>query len=168
MGVFYEDAFANHEFFDETKNRQESDWIVKTGQAQVAMWDTLFGGMFEGLEHLPSRPGPGYSGPPLDGVLVPHIEELQYAIPAQTNVKVYEIWLRYRFELLTTEGDTIAVWSMTAYGKTPTAFLQSSVKAVNLAAVMALRDAGAHFVIDFTNHSAVREWLQQSLERSNE
>jgi hypothetical protein len=60
-------------------------------------------------------------------------------------VKVYEIWMRYGFELVTVSGEPIADWTMTAYGKTPTAFLRSDEAAVNLAGVVALRDAGAHF-----------------------
>ena len=51
---------------------------------------------------------------------------------------------------------------MTAYGKTPTAFLQSDEAAVNLAAVMALRDAGANFVINFTRVPDVLQWMQSS------
>ena len=35
LGVIYPSAFANHEFFDEAKGRAESDWLVKTGEAQV-------------------------------------------------------------------------------------------------------------------------------------
>jgi len=49
---------------------------------------------------------------------------------------------------------------MTSYGKTPTAFLQSDEEAVNLAAVMALRDAGAHFVTSFARVPAVSDWLR--------
>ena len=42
LGVIYPSAFAEHEFFDEAKGRAESDWLVKTGEAQVEFWDTLF------------------------------------------------------------------------------------------------------------------------------
>ena len=41
MGVWYGEDFAKHEFFDEAKAARRSSWIVKTGQAQVQMWDTL-------------------------------------------------------------------------------------------------------------------------------
>ena len=58
------------------------------------------------------------------------------ALPAQTNVKVTRIWIRYKLQLVTTGGDPIADWTMSAYGKTPTAFMQSDQAAVNLAAVM--------------------------------
>jgi len=94
-------------------------------------------------------------------VLIPHVDELQYALPAHTNIKVYEIWMRYRFELVTNGGEPIANWTMSAYGKTPTAFLQSDEAAVNLAAVMALRDAGANFATNFTRVPGVHSWLQQ-------
>ena len=125
LGVWYVDEFANHEFFDETKSKKDSEWIVKTGVAQVKMWDTLLGGMFENLVHVEAKPEPHSTNQLVDAVLIPHVEELQYAIPTHTHIKVYEIWMRYRFELVATSGESIAEWTMTAYGKTPTAFLQS-------------------------------------------
>lgn len=165
LGVWYGDDFAHHEFSDEATGRSGSSWVVKSGEAQVQMWDTLLTGMFDRLVHLDDRPGPGQVTPVVDAVLIPHVDELQYAIPAHTNVKVYEIWMRYRFELVTTDGQPIAEWTMSAYGKTPTAFMQSDQAAVNLAAVVALRDAGANFATLFTRVPAVRDWLQHRPQR---
>ena len=135
-------------------------WVVETGAAQVQMWDSLFAGMFENIVYLDAAPGEG-AAPPVDAVLVPHVAELQYAIPAHTNIKVYEIWMRYRFEMVTAGGMPIAEWTMTSYGKTPTALMQTDEGAVNLAAVMALRDAGANFATNFTRVPAVQDWLQE-------
>lgn len=166
LGVWYGDDFRNHEFFDEAKSRSESEWLVKTGNAQVAMWDTLLPGMFREVIAMRRSPAVGELNPIVDAVLIPHVDELQYAIPAHTSVKVYEIWMRYRYELVTSHGEPIAEWSMTAYGKTPTAFLQSDEEAVNLAAVVALRDAGANFATNFTRVPAVQDWLQKKWGRS--
>jgi len=168
IGVWYGEEFANHEFFDEAKSRTESSWIVKTGTAQVQMWDTLLAGMFTNVVHMKGLPGPGQMNQSVDAVLIPHVDELQYAIPAHTNIKVYEIWMRYRFDMVTPSGDPIAQWSMSSYGKTPTAFLQSDQAAVNLAAVMALRDAGANFATNFTRVPAVEDWLQQRAHSAQE
>ena len=159
LGVWYTPEFASHEFFDEAKTRSESSWVVKTGEAQVTMWDTLLGGMFYELVHMKGEPGPGQMNQVVDAVLIPQVDELQYAIPQHTNIKVYEIWMRYRFNLVTTGGDPIAEWTMSAYGKTPTAFLRSDEAAVNLAAVMALRDAGANFATSFTRVPEVAAWM---------
>jgi len=160
VGVWYEPEFAQHEFFDEAKGRSESDWIVKTGEAQVQMWSQLFDRMFTEVRPLEARPSPGQMNPAVDAVLIPRVDELQYAIPAHTNIKVYEIWMRYAFELVSTSGDPIAEWTMTAYGKTPTAFLQSDEEAVRLAGVVALRDAGAHFITTFQKVPEVARWLE--------
>ncbi len=168
VGIWYNEDFANHEFFDQAKSRNESSWVVKTGEAQVQMWDTLLAGMFTNVVHMKGRPGPGQMNQVVDGVLIPHVDELQYSIPAHTNVKVYEIWMRYRFELVTSGGETIAEWTMSSYGKTPTAFLQSDEAAVNLAAVMALRDAGANFATNFTRVPALELWLQERWQKPGE
>ena len=168
IGVWYDPGFANHEFYDEAKSKKESSWLVKSGEAQVQMWDTLLNGMFARVVPMVGQPGPGQMNPSVDAVLIPQIAELQYAIPAHTNVKVYEIWIRYHLQLVTTGGDPIADWTMPAYGKTPTAFLQTDQAAVNLAAVMALRDAGANFATSFARVPGVQTWLQQRLGNGRE
>ena len=173
LGVMYSSAFAKHEFFDEAKGRAESDWLVKTGEAQVEFWDILFGGMFDEVVHIRDWETVQSRGPEIDGVLIPAIADLQYTIPTHTNVKIYEIWMRYEFRLVDVAAmhqqedgalsfnpdERLAAWPITAYGKTPTAFLQSDEEAVNLAAVVALRDAGAHFVTSFGATPDVAMWL---------
>ena len=173
MGVIYPPAFAQHEFFDEAKGRADSDWLVKTGEAQVAFWDILLGGLFQEVVHINSWETVQSEGDRIDGVLIPSIAELQYTVPTHTNVKIYEIWMRYEFRLADIAAihqqedgalsfkpdDRLAQWPITAYGKTPTAFLQSDEEAVNLAAVVALRDAGAHFITTFGRTPEVAAWL---------
>jgi hypothetical protein len=173
LGVIYPSAFAQHEFFDEAKGRAESDWLVKTGEAQVEFWDILFSGMFENVVHIRDWETVQSRGADIDGVIIPAIAELQYTIPTHTNVKVYEIWMRYQFRLVDVSAlhqqedgalsfnpeERLATWPITAYGKTPTAFLQTDEEAVNLAAVVALRDAGAHFVTTFGANPGVATWL---------
>jgi hypothetical protein len=163
LGVYYDPEFRTHEFFDRSTTRGESDWIVKTGDAQVQMYNTLLGGMFERviyLNELPRGERVGTVGAEkVDAVLVPHVDELQYSIPRHTKINVFEIWMRYRYELYSSDGEVLADWTMTSYGKTPTAFLRSAEAAVNLAAIVALRDAGANFAMNFSAIPEVQQWL---------
>ena len=168
IGVYFDPEFRSHEFFDEATTREETDWLVSTGAAQVDMYSTLLPGMFEKvvmLNDLPRRErveAVGDEG--IDAVLVPHVAELQYSIPTHTKINVFEIWMRYRYELYSPDGELLADWTMTSYGKTPTAFMQSAEAAVNLAAVVALRDAGANFALNFTSVPEVKIWME-SLQR---
>jgi hypothetical protein len=179
LGVIYPSAFAGHEFFDEAKGRAESDWLVKTGEAQVEFWDILFTGMFDEVVHIRDWETVQSRGADIDGVLIPAIADLQYTIPTHTNVKIYEIWMRYQFRLVDISAihqqedgslsfnpdERLAAWPITAYGKTPTAFLQTDEEAVNLAAVVALRDAGAHFATTFGATPEVAGWLDNIARR---
>jgi len=164
LGVYYDPEFRNHEFFDRSTTRGESDWIVRTGDAQTRMYDTLLGGMFERVIYLNELPRQDrvdiVDAEKVDAVLVPHVDELQYSIPRHTKINVFEIWMRYRYELYSPEGVVLADWTMTSYGKTPTAFLRSAEAAVNLAAVVALRDAGANFAVNFSTVPEVKQWLE--------
>ena len=182
VGVIYPQAFAEHEFFDEAKGRADSDWLVKTGEAQVEFWDKVFNGMFAEVVHIRDWQTVQTRGGGIDGVIIPAISDLQYTIPTHTNVKIYEIWMRYDFRLvdinaihqqddgaLTVNPDErLAAWPITAYGKTPTAFLQTDEEAVNLAAVVALRDAGAHFITTFGATPDIAAWLDDIANESRD
>lgn len=160
VGVVFPDAFKQHEIFDKAAGRAESDWIVKTGDAQAELWTTTFEGMFENVIFLNDSTSVNTLSDEVEVVIIPRIEDLQYTIPLYTSIKIYEIWLKYQFKFVPVEavrkaedgGITIdsslgsAEYTFTGYGKTPTAFLQSDEEAVNLAAVVALRDGGANFI----------------------
>ena len=56
LGVYYDPDFRNHEFFDEATTREETDWLVRTGPAQVQMYNILLPGMFEKIVMLNELP----------------------------------------------------------------------------------------------------------------
>ena len=172
VGVFFSEEFKTHTFVDDPEEKTERSWVVETGAAQVTLWQSILTHLFEQVVYLDSLPetGDGHqeptesipSQPQVDAILIPTIADLQYAIPAQTNSKVYEIWLKYDVTLNNPDMSPISEWSMTAYGKTPEAFMLGAQEAVEAAAVVALRDAGANFAVNFPRVPAVKTWLQEN------
>ena len=61
--------------------------------------------------------------------------------------------------LLTPDGDYIADWVLTSYGKTPTETFRSIEAAINDAAVVALRDLASSLALSFNQVPEVRDWL---------
>lgn len=175
VGVIYPSDFKNHEIYDEAKTRSDSDWVVKTGEAQVEFWTGFLSAFFEKAVFIDNEETLVEESADLEAILIPSVAQLEYSVPNQSNVNIYEIWMRYSFQLMPTDAvqidasgevsfdpsESIATWYLTAYGKTPTALLQSSEEAVNLAAIVALRDAGAHFVTTFTHVPGIEGWLKQ-------
>lgn len=172
VGVLFTQEFKEHELVDDATGRGEVSWRVSTGWAQVKFWSTLFPAFFQNVVFIESYED--LQAYDVDAVLIPRVADVQYAIPLYTNVKVYEIWMRYNLalvepgQIIDEENATISLdnmqpfaeWPLTAYGKTPTAFMQSDVDAVNLAAVMALRDAGANFITSFLRVPGVMDWIE--------
>ena len=172
VGILFTQEFREHELIDDATGRGEVSWRVSTGSAQVNFWSTLFPAFFQNVVFINSYED--LETYDVDAVLIPEVSEVQYAIPLYTSVKVYEIWMRYQLSLVEPEQimdadnktinlenmQAFAEWPLTAYGKTPTAFMQSDVDAVNLAAVMALRDAGANFITSFARVPGVMDWIE--------
>ena len=172
VGILFTQEFREHELIDDATGRGEVSWRVSTGSAQVNFWSTLFPAFFQNVVFINSYED--LETFDVDAVLIPEVSEVQYAIPLYTSVKVYEIWMRYQLSLVEPEQimdadnktinlenmQAFAEWPLTAYGKTPTAFMQSDVDAVNLAAVMALRDAGANFITSFARVPGVMDWIE--------
>ena len=172
VGVLFTQEFKEHELVDDATGRGEVSWRVSTGTAQVEFWSTLLPAFFQNVVFIESYED--LQTYDVDAVLIPKVAEVQYSIPVYTNVKVYEIWMRYNLALVEPEQvideenasvsleniQPFAEWPLTAYGKTPTAFMQSDIDAVNLAAVMALRDAGANFITSFLRVPGVMDWIK--------
>lgn len=172
VGVLFTEEFKKHQLVDDASGRGEVSWRVSTGTAQVEFWSTLFSAFFQNVVFIESYED--LQTYDVDAILIPKVADVQYATPLHTNVKVYEIWMRYNLALVEPEQiideenaaislenmQPFAEWPLTAYGKTPTAFMQSETDAVNLAAVMALRDAGANFITSFLRVPGVMDWIE--------
>lgn len=95
----------------------------------------------------------------VDAIFAPLIEEFQLALPSKTKLDVYEVWIKYNMRLMAADGEYIADWVLTSYGKTPTESMRSAESAINDAAVVALRDLASSFSLSFTQVPEVRDWL---------
>lgn len=126
------------------------------GEAQANMFRTISQSLFTSVRETET---PITSGDGRLLVLHPAVEEIQLATPHQTQLKVFEVWIRYNIRASDGNGNLLADWIMTAYGKTPTRFLGSDEDALNQAAIVALRDAGARLTLEFPRIPEIRQWL---------
>lgn len=158
IGVYYDPDFSAYQLDEPIPTR--GDWTIDIGAAQVDMFRAVLPAMFDRVEEVD---GPD-ADVAVDAILVPRVEEMQFAIPFQTKSNFFEVWIRYQLTLHDPSTDTvIASWPLTAYGRTRDAMLESAEQAIEQAAVMALRDAGAFLAIDFRRTRELAPWLEQAL-----
>lgn len=100
-----------------------------------------------------------------DLILVPELRDIQIATPDDTQLKIFEVWLRYLIDIYDRDGRLLVTWPVVAYGKTQNQFMKSDEAALNQAAMVALRDAGARLSLEFEQEPLVQRWLERQLYR---
>ena len=161
VGVYYPDELKNYSFIEFDDNTGKDQYIIQSGTSQVEVFNTLLPALFQNVVMLDSLDNV-QSNTSLDAVFVPAIEEFQLGLPAKTRLNVYEIWVKYNMRLSNANGEYIADWVMTAYGKAPEETFQSVDSGVQDAATVAMRDLAASFTIGFSGIPEVNEWLKDN------
>ena len=138
---------------------------IDLGVAQVKLLSNAFAGLFKQVEFVSDRETVSSD---YELVIIPSIREVQVSTPSDNYLNVFEVWIKYNLEIQSADGETIDSWFMPAYGKTPDAFMASKSNAIEEAATIALRDAGAKLMLDFYRIPAIYGWMmeQQILEES--
>ena len=138
---------------------------IQLGEAQVELMSKAFAGLFTRLKVVSSR---AEAGPGADLVIVPSVRDVQVSTPSESYLNVYEVWIKYSLDIESNDGVPIDSWFLPAYGKTPYSTLWSRTSAIEEAAVIALRDAGAKLILDFYRIPAVHGYLEQYASTSAE
>ena len=155
MGVVYSDELRNYIYEEDSEDRPE--WKIDSGASHLALFQQILTSMFEEATEVTTTD----TDAGVDAVLLPSVAEMQFALPAETKTDFYEAWVKYNMELYDRDGNTIANWSVTGYGKSSTEFMKSRDKGLNAAVNQALRDAGARFALGFPKIADVGAWLEQ-------
>jgi hypothetical protein len=147
----------DEEFRRYVANPDESTRI-HLGPAQVELLTKAFAGLFARVKVVSSREGDLSDA---DLVIIPSVREVQVSTPSESYLNVYEVWIKYGLDIETPDGVPVDSWFLPAYGKTPYSYMLSRSGAIEEAAVIALRDAGAKLMLDFYRIPAVNGYLQQ-------
>lgn len=164
VAVYYDESLIDFEHTESIE--QGSDWRVRLGDANLRMFERLFGSMFENLVTVPSMEAAFAEGDRFEAIIVPAIEEMQVAPPRYGESEFFEAWIQYRVEAFRPNREPIVNWLVSGYGRSEGSILQPS-KSLQEATVLAMRDAAANIVIKFRQQPRVREWLDQQ-EGANE
>ena len=156
LAVVYDDDLQAFTYTEYSETGQE-EYHIQSGQSHIELFNAILPAMFDQVIRVNAVEEGAAAG--VDAIFVPNIEEFQLALPAKTRLDVYEVWIKYNMRLLTAEGDYLADWVLTSYGKTPTETFLGTESAINDAAIVALRDLASTFALSFTQVPEISDWL---------
>jgi hypothetical protein len=154
MGVIIPDELYNFIYTEDIPD--QSLWTIALGDANVAMLAPLFEGMFRETRELESL-ARAAGDPSLDGIIEPRLEKFEFDVPTGERDEFVEVWLQYQITVYEPGGGTIIQWPVSGYGKSE--LLRDAEDAVQRAAIVAMREAGATISTKFSEQPQVREWL---------
>lgn len=157
-GLYYSDTFANYQYQEKSKDR--TDWTIEFGNAQSELLTTVFNRLFSSTQIIRQMPSATTPTQQSQLIFVPTLKDFQYSVPTETKVNIFEVWIKYQMQVYNARGELVADWIVTAYGKTPTAFLRSEEEALEQAIIVALRDWGASLSLGIPKVPELAPWLQ--------
>jgi hypothetical protein len=78
-------------------------------------------------------------------------------VPQGERDEFVEVWLQYQITVYDPAGATIIEWLVSGYGKSE--LLRDAEDAVQRAAIVAMREAGATISTKFSEQPQIKEWL---------
>lgn len=154
MGIIIPDELFNFIYTEDIPD--QSLWTIALGDANVAMLAPLFRGMFRETRDVESLAFVA-GDRSLDGVIEPKLEKFEFDVPTGERDEFVEVWLQYQITVYETDGGTVIQWPVSGYGKSE--LLRDPEDAVQRAAIVAMREAGATISTKFSEQPQVKEWL---------
>lgn len=146
-----------YDFVHEEEIIGREEWSIDLGHSNAALFEQLFGHMFDKVTIL--REGDDPAQFPIDALIEPSIDAFEFSVPNQSKTEAFAVWIRYRLKVFNDEGDQIANWPVSAYGKSETASV-SGTQALQRAAVLAMRDAAALMIMKLDEATGISKIAQ--------
>ncbi|MEJ2128996.1 MAG: hypothetical protein P8X81_09120 [Woeseiaceae bacterium] len=124
------------------------EWSIDLGRSNAALFEQLFAYMFSDVTILGPNDDPQLMA--LDALIEPSIDAFEFSTPGQSNTDAFAVWIRYRLKVYDRDGNLTSNWPVAAYGKSQTTTMGGD-KALQRAAVLAMRDAAALMIMKFDN-----------------
>ena len=154
MGIIIPDELYN--FIHTEDIPDQSLWTIALGDANVAMLEPLFKRMFRETTDVAAVPVAGDAS--LDGVIEPKLEKFEFDVPIGERDQFVEVWMQYQINVYEPDGATVLQWAVAGYGKSE--LDKDQEDAVQRAAIVAMREAGATISTKFSEQPQIKEWLE--------
>ncbi len=146
----YPDAFSHYVHEEQVIGKKK--WTIDLGEANSMLFTKLFDAMFTDFTVLGEGADPGAMA--IDALIEPSIDAFEFSVPNQSQTDAFAVWIRYRIKIFDSEGNQIANWPISAYGKSMAEGFGKD-DALRRAAVLAMRDAAALVIMQMDKATGI-------------
>lgn len=147
--------FYNYVHEEQVYGREE--WSIDLGDSNAALFTQLFKYMFREVVVLNDNDDPKMFA--IDALIEPSIDAFEFSVPNQSKTDSFAVWIRYRIKVFDYDGNEVANWPVSAYGKSQTASVSGS-QALQRAAILAMRDAAALMIMKLDETAGISKMAE--------
>lgn len=145
------------DFVHEEEIIGREQWSIDLNNSNAALFEQLFGYMFEKVTIVEADADPAKLG--IDALIEPSIDAFEFSVPNQSKTESFAVWIRYRIKVFDEEGDQVANWPVSAYGKSQTTSM-SGTQSLQRAAILAMRDAAALMIMKLDEATGITKIVE--------
>jgi hypothetical protein len=146
----FPEAFEH--FVHEEQVIGKKKWTIDLGRSNSMLFEQLFESMFTDFSVIAPDAQPADLG--IDALIEPSIDAFEFSVPNQSQTDAFAVWIRYRIKIFDGQGNQIANWPISAYGKSLSSGI-SGGDALRRAAVLAMRDAAALVILQMDKATGI-------------
>lgn len=150
VGGRYPESFDH--FVHEERVIGKEKWIIDLGASNRLLFTHLFNSMFTDYQVVGDDVDVRDLG--LDAFIEPTIDAFEFSVPHQSQTEEFAVWIRYRIKIYDGEGNQVANWPISAYGKSQTTMFGGDAS-LRHAAVLAMRDAAALVIMQMDKATGI-------------
>lgn len=155
VAVYYPQEMREHSYQENSNDRP--NWSILTGPSQVALFDQILQSMFTSVTLIENEKTEdvGY-----DVLIVPAIKDMQFALPNETGMELYEVWIDYAISFRQAGGKQVKTINVSGYGASPETFFSRDSNGLLQASNVAFRELGAQIIINLLQNPDIQKLLQ--------
>ena len=151
--IYFPDITRNHIYKEDSRDGR--NWTISTGNSQVQVFEQVLQSMFTSSHQIANLKEVTDN---CNLVLIPTIKDMQFALPSETGLEYYEVWIDYELSVVQPSGDAISVLPFSGYGRSKKGYFSQGNKGLQIAASQAFRDLAAKFMVSFIQDPEIRKW----------
>lgn len=152
--VLCEQQTCSHVYSENTSSRP--NWEVTTGPSHKKLLHQALSPLFlsttlvDSLDDVSTK---------TDFVITPTLQDTQFSLPSETNLKHYEAWFKYSVSIMSIDGEVVTSFPVSGYGTAENTVFKNNQQGLQLAANMALRDLAAKLILGIKQHPKIKAKL---------
>ncbi len=149
--IYYPQVTKTYIYIENSRDR--SNWSIAAGDSQIALFNEVMQSMFSSFSVIEKLED---NNREFDVLIVPTLKDMQFALPNETGLGLYEVWLAYELSVQNKQNGSSEMITITGYGSSTEGVFSTDSSGLLEASKAAYRELSAHAIVSLLENSRIQ------------